>query len=106
MERADDIRSSARAADSRERAGSLGAGSHGAGAGEKAGRDVLWSADGPIGRVTLNRPRVRNALSGAMLSELLEAVRGLIEDERIRVIVLTGAGSAFCAGDDLREAAS
>ncbi|MBC6460826.1 enoyl-CoA hydratase/isomerase family protein [Actinomadura sp. HBU206391] len=73
---------------------------------ETFGGDVLVSADGPIGRVTLNRPQVRNALSGAMLSELLEAVRSLIEDRRIRVIVLTGAGSAFCAGDDLREAAS
>jgi enoyl-CoA hydratase/carnithine racemase len=73
---------------------------------EETGGDVLLSAEGPIGRVTLNRPRVRNALSGAMLSDLLEALRSLIEDPRIRVIVLTGAGTAFCAGDDLREAAS
>jgi enoyl-CoA hydratase/carnithine racemase len=77
-----------------------------AGSPREAGGDVLWSADGAIGRVTLNRPQVRNALSGSMLSELLEALRRLIEDERVRVVVLTGAGSAFCAGDDLREAAS
>ncbi|KAL4907394.1 hypothetical protein BDW74DRAFT_123848 [Aspergillus multicolor] len=55
----------------------------------------------PIVIVTLNRPEKRNAFTMAM-SEDLEKVFGLFDrDERVRVVVLTGAGKAFCAGADL-----
>jgi enoyl-CoA hydratase/carnithine racemase len=55
--------------------------------------------------VVLDRPAVRNALSGAMLHELVAALAEADRDPGTSAIVLTGAGSAFCSGDDLREAA-
>lgn len=52
-------------------------------------------------RVTLNRPEKRNALSPQMMDELTAVLAGAGEDARCGVVVLTGAGSAFCAGLDL-----
>lgn len=59
------------------------------------------SLQGGILRVTLNRPEKRNALSPAMMDELTGVLAGAGEDARCGVVVLTGAGSAFCAGLDL-----
>jgi len=53
--------------------------------------------------VTINRPRTRNALSRALRGELLSAFEALSADPDARVVVLTGAGDAFCAGLDLAE---
>ena len=53
--------------------------------------------------VTLNRPEKRNALDTALSRALLEALRAADGDETVRCVVLTGAGSAFCAGADLAE---
>jgi enoyl-CoA hydratase len=53
--------------------------------------------------ITLNRPRAMNALSRALRLELVQAFRRCQEDAQTRVIVLTGAGAAFCAGMDLKE---
>lgn len=55
--------------------------------------------------VTLNRPERRNALSMALRQELVATLRALAADESVRVLVLTGAGEAFCAGLDLKELA-
>jgi enoyl-CoA hydratase/carnithine racemase len=55
--------------------------------------------------VTLNRPEKRNALSRGMLRELVDALTEAARRPDGAVIVLTGAGSAFCSGDDLAEAA-
>jgi methylglutaconyl-CoA hydratase len=55
--------------------------------------------------VTLNRPERRNALNIALMRELCEAVQSLAADPRERVVILRGAGTAFCAGLDLQEAA-
>ncbi|HET8575750.1 MAG TPA: enoyl-CoA hydratase-related protein [Methylomirabilota bacterium] len=56
-----------------------------------------------IGRVTLNRPEVRNALSATLIRELGAALAALESDPAARVIVLSGAGErAFCAGADLK----
>lgn len=55
--------------------------------------------------VTLNRPERRNALSIALMRELCEAIQNLAADPRERVVILRGAGPAFCAGLDLQEAA-
>ena len=52
--------------------------------------------------VTMNRPQVRNALSGPMMALLREAWDRVDSDPDIRVCVLTGAGGAFCAGADLK----
>jgi enoyl-CoA hydratase/carnithine racemase len=54
--------------------------------------------------VTLNRPEARNALSGEMLSIMVEAWDRVDSDPDIRVCVLTGAGGYFCAGMDLKAA--
>jgi len=53
--------------------------------------------------LTLNRPQAFNALSEALLATLQEELDAIATDESARVLVLTGAGKAFCAGHDLRE---
>jgi 2-(1,2-epoxy-1,2-dihydrophenyl)acetyl-CoA isomerase len=58
-------------------------------------------ADG-IATLTMNRPEARNALSGEMQAALSEAVPRLAADRKVRVIVVTGAGGAFCAGGDVK----
>jgi enoyl-CoA hydratase/carnithine racemase len=59
-------------------------------------------ADGVL-RLTLNRPEARNALSIGLMTALLEALGRAAEDPEARVVVIAGAGPAFCAGHDLRE---
>ncbi len=61
-------------------------------------------ADG-VATLTMNRPERRNALSGEMLDGLLESLPRLAEDVRVGVVVLTGAGKAFCAGGDVKAMA-
>jgi enoyl-CoA hydratase/carnithine racemase len=54
-------------------------------------------------RLTLNRPEARNALSIGLMTTLLDALGRAASDPGVRVIVIAGAGPAFCAGHDLRE---
>ncbi len=54
-----------------------------------------------VATLTLNRPDKHNAMSAQMLQELTEAAAMLGADDRVRVVVLTGAGKSFCAGGDL-----
>ncbi|MFC7703497.1 enoyl-CoA hydratase-related protein [Plastorhodobacter daqingensis] len=62
---------------------------------------ITWDLSEDIGIITLNRPEVMNALNSQMRAEILHALR---EGERqARVIVLTGAGRAFCSGQDLGD---
>src|SRR4051794_23515146 len=63
---------------------------------------VLVAREGAVLRLTLNRPRARNALSTAMMAALQNALHAAAEDDS-RVIVLAAQGSAFCAGHDLKE---
>jgi methylglutaconyl-CoA hydratase len=56
---------------------------------------------GPVARVFLNRPDVRNAFNSAVISELAQAFATLGADDSVRAIVLGGHGKAFCAGGDL-----
>lgn len=66
--------------------------------------DVLLREDaGGVATLTLNRPDQYNALSSALLGALQSAVHDLGRDPSIRVVVLAGAGKAFCAGHDLKE---
>jgi enoyl-CoA hydratase/carnithine racemase len=51
--------------------------------------------------ITLNRPEKKNAINGAMWEELLATLRDAAVDDDVRVVVLTGAGGAFCSGADL-----
>jgi enoyl-CoA hydratase/carnithine racemase len=62
---------------------------------EALGRGVL--------RLTLNRPAQRNALSVELMTALTEALDRAAVDRNVRVVVIAGAGPAFCAGHDLRE---
>lgn len=57
---------------------------------------------GPVARVTLSRPEVRNAMSEVTLRELADAFLLLAQDATLRVVVVTGAGKDFCAGADVQ----
>jgi enoyl-CoA hydratase len=56
-----------------------------------------------VGVITLNRPKVLNALSGALLEELCDALQAFEDNEAIRVVLLTGSEKAFAAGADIRN---
>jgi 2-(1,2-epoxy-1,2-dihydrophenyl)acetyl-CoA isomerase len=62
---------------------------------------ILVERDGPIGRLTLNRPDKLNAFAGRMRDEVFEGLDEL-DDPAIRVIVVTGAGRGFCSGADVK----
>jgi 2-(1,2-epoxy-1,2-dihydrophenyl)acetyl-CoA isomerase len=62
---------------------------------------ILVEISDHIGNVTLNRPDKANAFDPDMCADLLEALRMLATADQVRVIVITGAGKAFCAGADL-----
>ena len=67
---------------------------------------ILRSDDGPVAVLTLNRPDKRNALSRALMRELEHHLDRVGHDSRVRTVVLTGAGTVFCSGMDLKEAAA
>ncbi|QYG92646.1 enoyl-CoA hydratase [Iamia sp. SCSIO 61187] len=62
---------------------------------------LVVDRDGPVLTVTLSRPERKNALDPQMAAELLELFRGVPQDGEVRVVVITGAGDAFCSGADL-----
>jgi 2-(1,2-epoxy-1,2-dihydrophenyl)acetyl-CoA isomerase len=64
---------------------------------------VRSDLEGAVARITLNRPEARNALTAEMKSALLEALRQAGSSPQVRAVLITGAGQAFCAGQDLRE---
>ena len=64
---------------------------------------LLREDEGGVVRLTLNRPQARNALSRGLMTALEEELARIREDRSARVVVLAGAGPAFCAGHDLRE---
>ena len=64
---------------------------------------LIREDDGPIATLTMNAPKSLNALSEAMLDAMAESLDALADDTSIRVVILRGAGRAFCAGHDLRE---
>ena len=64
---------------------------------------ILFERDGPIARITLNRPDRLNSFNVQMHQEMSEILRERLEDSR--VVVLTGAGRGFCAGQDLNDRA-
>jgi enoyl-CoA hydratase len=65
---------------------------------------VLLAEDlGPVRRLTLNRPASLNALSSELMDALDEAFAAAADDDDVRVVILRGAGRAFCAGYDLKQ---
>ena len=69
-------------------------------------QEVLSEDRGAVRWITLNRPESMNAITGTMLGELNDALKDADDAPGVRVIVLTGAGRAFCAGLDLKQAAA
>ncbi len=67
-------------------------------------RFVLVDISSDVMTVTMNRPEVLNSCNAAMVSELRDAFTGAATAPSVRAVVLTGAGRAFCAGQDLGEA--
>ena len=69
---------------------------------ERRFSSLTLELDGGVATVTLNRPDVHNAFNPELIAELREVFEACGRDDRVRVVVLTGAGISFCAGADLR----
>jgi len=63
--------------------------------------EVLYSLEGSVARITLNRPEKRNALNDAVIAGLKENLKKAAADRNVRVVVIAGAGKDFCSGADL-----
>jgi len=66
-------------------------------------QNITFTVDAGIARLTLNRPDKLNSFTGEMHAELRVALDSIQNDKTVRVLVLTGAGRAFCAGQDLAD---
>jgi 2-(1,2-epoxy-1,2-dihydrophenyl)acetyl-CoA isomerase len=66
-------------------------------------RSIIYEKDQRTATIILNRPRSLNALNKEMIDELLHAVRQAGDDPEVKVLLLTGAGRAFCFGADVSE---
>jgi enoyl-CoA hydratase len=71
-----------------------------------AGSTVLYHREGNIGVITLSRPERLNAINVDLLTDMMAQLEAARRDEEAAVIILTGAGRAFCAGEDLKETAA
>jgi enoyl-CoA hydratase/carnithine racemase len=73
-----------------------------------SGRDFapqhfLWSVDGSVATITLNRPERKNPLTFASYAELTDTFRALVHARDVKVVLLTGSGGNFCSGGDVHE---
>jgi enoyl-CoA hydratase/carnithine racemase len=66
-------------------------------------RHVIVEKKGRVGRIILNRPKVRNPLDRVTAEEILAAMQQHLADDRVVVLEITGAGDAFCGGGDINE---
>ena len=64
-------------------------------------QEVLYTVQGSIATLTLNRPEKRNALNAAMIEQVKSSLRNANNDASIKAIIITGAGNDFCSGADL-----
>ncbi|HEX5323856.1 MAG TPA: enoyl-CoA hydratase-related protein, partial [Capsulimonadaceae bacterium] len=64
-------------------------------------KHLILHIAGAVATVTMNRPDVRNALNEEMIAELTNCYKALGKNDTVRVVVLSGAGTSFCAGADL-----
>ncbi|TXK52820.1 2-(1,2-epoxy-1,2-dihydrophenyl)acetyl-CoA isomerase [Pontibacter qinzhouensis] len=67
---------------------------------------LLFDLEDGVATITLNRPAVFNAFNDKQSYELQDALKQVARQEQVRVVVLTGAGKAFCSGQDLKAAAT
>lgn len=66
---------------------------------------LLLNKENGVATITLNRPEVYNAFNDGLSFELQDALKDVAQDDQVRVVVITGAGKAFCSGQDLKAAA-
>lgn len=66
-------------------------------------KHFLWSVDGAVGTITLNRPRRKNPLTFQSYAEVRDLFRSLEKADDIKAVVITGAGGNFCSGGDVHE---
>lgn len=66
-------------------------------------RTLLFNESAGVGTITLNRPEKRNAISRELIDDLLRALEKARQQDSTRVVIITGAGKAFCSGMDLDE---
>lgn len=67
-------------------------------------QDILFTVEGPVATITLNRPQKLNAVTPEMAKAIVAAVQECNDSDTIRVVIVTGAGErAFCAGSDIKE---
>ena len=64
---------------------------------------IAYAVDGPVARLTLNRPEALNTIVPPMPDEVQDAVATATRDGEVKVIVIRGAGRAFCAGYDFGD---
>ena len=64
---------------------------------------LLWSIEGQVATITMNRPEKKNAISAVMFEELGVVFDRAANDDGVRAVVLTGSGDAFCSGADLSD---
>lgn len=64
---------------------------------------ILYDLNAGVATITLNRPDKLNAVTGQMIEELMDALTAAEQDDQARVVVFTGAGRAFCPGQDLND---
>ena len=67
-------------------------------------KHIIYQKKNAIAKIILNRPESRNALNRDMVVDIGEALEDAEKDPRVRVVVITGAGKAFCSGADLKFA--
>jgi methylglutaconyl-CoA hydratase len=68
---------------------------------KKKNQAVIYTVEGAVALVTLNRPEKRNALNDALINGLKDSLREADADDSVRVVLVTGAGADFCSGADL-----
>lgn len=68
--------------------------------------DILYTKEGPVAKITLNRPDRMNSYTSEMSDSIKKAIRNASKDKKIRAIIITGTGRAFCAGGDVKTMAN
>ena len=67
---------------------------------------IIFELENNIGTITLNRPEKLNALKYPLQMEIVDVLESIREKENVRAVVIRGAGTSFCSGDDLKNMGS